>query len=117
MKVSYVVTLNAQELKSVARIMKEIAPTEALKQGTLKITQKSKLASTLVKFKLKRTAKLEMEMEVSEDYLAWYADSVERLAPLVRGLIPQMVNLGEEAKKCATRAPQDTAPITVTDDE
>lgn len=117
MKVSYTVTLNAAELKSLERILKEMAPSEALKQGSMKITQKSKLTSTLVKFKLKRTAKLEMEMEISEDYLDWYADSVERLAPLVRGLIPQVANLGEEVLKCGIRAPQDSAPITVSDNE
>ena len=115
MKVSYVVTMNANELKALGRIMTELAPGEAIKKGEIKITQRSKLSSTMVKFKVKRTVRIEMEVEISEDYLAWYADSVERLAPLIRGLIPQLINIGEEATKCAGRLPQDTDQVTETE--
>lgn len=114
MKVSYAITLNAAELKAAERILKEINPAQGIKQGEIKISQKSMLTSTLVKMKLKRTCKITMEMEISEKYMEWYADSVERLAPLVRGLVPQLVNLGEEAAKCASRIPEDTPMVTET---
>lgn len=114
MKVSHVLTLNASELKSLERIIKELKQNEGLKQGEVKISQKSKLSSTMVRFKLKRTCKISMEMEISEAYLEWCADSVERMAPLMRGLIPQLVNLGEEAAKCGSRIPQDSLPVTET---
>jgi len=115
MKVSYVVTLNASELKSIKRVLAEIAPDEAITKGEIKITQRSKLSSMMVKAKLKRTARIEMEVEISEEYTEWYADTVERLAPLIRGLIPQLINIGEEATKCAGRLPQDTDQVTETE--
>jgi len=37
------------------------------------------------------------------------------LAPLIRGLIPQLINIGEEATKCAGRLPQDTDQVTETE--
>ena len=113
MKVSYVITVTATELRALERVIKEVKGVGTpLKQGEFKISQKSKLSSALLKFKLKRTARLEVSCVLSEEYALWVADTVERLAPLVRGLIPQLANLGEETVKCGKNIPTDTAVVT-----
>lgn len=107
MKISYVVSMTAQELKAVEAIMAEVKPSFKLQKGEMTFSQKSRLEYTLVKFKLKRTLKMEVSMEVSEEYLQWAADTVTRMAPLIRGLVPQFQNLQDEALKAVLAIPED----------
>lgn len=110
MKITYSVKMSAQELKDLKRILNAADLASELPKGSFKMTKKSRLEVVAVRCKLKRTATCEIEMEISEEILSWMADSVERIAPLVRGLIPQVTNLKGEVLKCVMAAPQDSDP-------